>query len=218
MQVELTKTKEIIYKKSIKKRIFDIVFSFIALILLSPVFILLGLLNSLLSPGPIFFCQERVGYKSKSIRCWKFRTMYIESDKILKNSLKKDPLLREEWGKYLKLRKDPRVTPFGLFLRKYSLDELPQFWNVLKGDLSIVGPRPWIAWELERIPTETVKKILSTRPGITGLWQTSGRNNLGWKERAQMDASYVSQQSFFKDIQLILKTFIIMFSPKGGAY
>jgi undecaprenyl-phosphate galactose phosphotransferase len=198
------------------KRFFDLVFSCLVLILGSPIFLIISLLIFISSPGPIFYGHKRVGRGGKIIKCWKFRTMKIGADKLLKQLLKKNPVLMKEWRLYYKLKNDPRITNLGNFLRKTSLDELPQFWNVLKGELSVVGPRPCVEEEVKEHYNEKAKKILSIRPGITGIWQTSGRNNISWDYRLKLDEEYVEKQNFFKDLKLIIKTVLIIFSSKGA--
>jgi exopolysaccharide production protein ExoY len=133
--------------------------------------------------------------------------------------LKSDPKLQKEWNIYFKLKNDPRVTPFGKFLRKTSLDEFPQFWNVLKGELSVVGPRPYLPNELptiKKIAGPNVRKMLSVRPGLTGIWQTSGRSYLTFEQRVQLDLDYIGSRSFLFDLQLIAKTIPVLIFPKGA--
>jgi undecaprenyl-phosphate galactose phosphotransferase len=142
--------------------------------------------------------------------------MFQDADIRLKELLENSPELKKEWETFWKLQNDPRITEFGGFLRRTSLDELPQFWNVLKGDLSVVGPRPVTADEIERFYGEKADKILSMRPGITGLWQTSGRNLITFEERVNLEESYIESQSFFYDLKLILKTIPSMFFSKGA--
>ena len=198
------------------KRIFDFGFSFCFLIFFSPVFILLSLLVYFSSPGPIFYGHERIGRGGKKIKCWKFRTMHKNADKILLKLLKNNPVLQKEWNAYYKLKNDPRITPIGKFLRKTSLDELPQFFNVLVGELSIVGPRPCVEKELFQNYGKKVSKILTIRPGITGIWQTSGRNNLTREQRIILEESYIDNRNLFLDIKLILKTIPSMIFSKGA--
>ena len=209
-------TKTIRVKHLPGKRIFDVLFSLCVLILGFPVFLLISLFISFSSPGPIFYGHKRIGRGGKVIICWKFRTMHIGADKILETLLQSDPLLKNEWQKFYKLKNDPRITPIGNFLRKTSLDELPQFWNVLKGDLSIVGPRPCVEKEVQEKFGDKVHKILSIRPGITGIWQTSGRNHISWKTRILLDEEYVNTHSFKKDLLLIGKTIIAMCFSRGA--
>lgn len=198
------------------KRVFDLSFSLLVLLFGFPVYLLIGICLFISSPGPIFYSHERVGRGAKKICCLKFRTMYPDADKKLENLLQSDPLLQYEWEKYYKLKNDPRVFPFGKFLRKTSLDELPQFWNVIVGDLSVVGPRPCVREEVEKYFGVKAYKILSIRPGITGIWQTSGRNNLSWDNRLLLEEKYVDTRSFFLDLKLIFKTVIAIFRPQGA--
>jgi undecaprenyl-phosphate galactose phosphotransferase len=198
------------------KRLFDIGFSFLVLIVGLPFYILISLIIFVSSPGPIFYVQPRVGRKGKIIKCFKFRTMCINAEEKLKKILESDAALKEEYNKFRKLKNDPRVFSFGKFLRKTSLDELPQFFNVLLGDLSVVGPRPAMPSEVERFFKNRAEKILSIRPGITGIWQTSGRNNLSFEDRVKLDEIYVDSQSFKKDMELIIKTIPMLFFSKGA--
>jgi undecaprenyl-phosphate galactose phosphotransferase len=181
------------------------------------------LLVKITSPGPIFYKGLRMGQKGRLIYCWKFRTMCIDADARLNQILKSDPILLKEWQTYFKLKKDPRLTPIGKFLRKTSLDELPQFWNVWIGDLSIVGPRPIAIEHPERAHEEIrghfgekTEKILSVKPGITCIWQTKGRNLLTFEERILLEEQYVDQQSLLLDLKIILKTIPIVIFPKGA--
>ena len=197
------------------KRVFDILFSLFALISLLPLFLLItiGILFS--SPGSVIFTQRRLGQGGKTFKCLKFRTMYCNAEKRLDEILQNNPRLRDEWREKQKLRVDPRAFSLGKFLRKTSLDELPQFWNVLKGDLSVVGPRPYMINERSELGPHDYK-ILSIRPGITGLWQTSGRNDKTFHERIILDAKYVEKSSFWLDLQLIVKTLPVVFSSKDA--
>jgi undecaprenyl-phosphate galactose phosphotransferase len=142
--------------------------------------------------------------------------MYRDADERLKVMLRADPSLKEEWETYWKLKNDPRITKVGKFLRKTSLDEFPQFWNVLKGDLSVVGPRPVTLDEIEKYYGEKAEKILSLRPGVTGLWQTSGRSLIAFDERVRLEESYVDSRSFLFDLKLIAKTVPTLFNSKGA--
>ncbi len=200
----------------ILKRSFDLVFSIIILLLGLPVFLALALMIKGSSKGPLFYGSKRTGKKGKPITCWKFRTMYIDAETQLQEVFKTNPLLQKEWIESYKLKEDFRITPIGKWLRKTSLDELPQFWNVLLGDLSVVGPRPVTEEELKIHFKEKRNKILSIRPGLTGIWQTSGRNNLSYKERVDLDERYVESHSFLLDLTLILKTIPLMIFPKGA--
>jgi len=198
------------------KRGFDIVFSLLCLLLGLPVYLLTGLFVFLTSPGSIVYSHERIGRGGKTFRCYKFRTMYQNADERLKEILTKDPERKQEWESSFKLKNDPRITSIGSFLRKTSLDELPQFWNVLKGDLSVVGPRPVIKEEIKKHYGIKAYKILSVRPGLTGLWQVSGRSNCSYDERIRMDERYLDNHSFFGDLKLIAKTIPAVISSKGA--
>lgn len=200
------------------KRLFDVLFSLSVLILFSPVYLLLALLIALASPGPIFYVQERVGKNSQSFGCLKFRTMVENADKMLLDMMTTSPHLRQEFEDNFKLKHDPRITWIGRFLRLTSLDEFPQFWNVLKGDMSVVGPRPLVVEELPKYGRH-IDKVLTIRPGITGLWQVSGRNDIPYPRRVQMDVYYVNFRNFWMDLWLIVKTIgVVIFPKNNGAY
>ncbi len=198
------------------KRTFDIIFSICALILGSPLFLFIAIVT-FLSSGKVFYSHERLGRGGIPFRCYKFRSMYANADKRLKEILEHDLSKREEWEKNFKLKNDPRVTPIGGFLRKTSLDELPQFWNVLKGDLSIVGPRPVVQAELNKYFGIKAYKILSVRPGLTGPWQVSGRSNINcYQQRIKLDEFYIDNQSFLLDLKLIAKTLPAVIMSEGA--
>lgn len=198
------------------KRSFDIAFSLFVLIAFSPLFLLIALLIRLSSKGCALYAQERIGRGGIPFRCYKFRTMYANADAKLQHLLDNDNFLRTEWEKRRKLKKDPRITPIGRILRKTSLDELPQFWNVLKGDLSVVGPRPVVKEELDTFYGYKTDKILSIRPGLTGIWQTSGRNDTDYVKRIAMDEYYIENHSLWLDLKLILKTVPSMITTRGA--
>lgn len=199
------------------KRGFDMFFSLSCLILGLPLFFLIGLLIFLTSPGSILYSHERIGRGGKPFRCYKFRTMYTNADRRLQEILLTNPQLRQEWEQSFKLKRDPRITPIGSFLRKTSLDELPQFWNVLKGDLSVVGPRPVIKEEIDKYFGVKAYKILSIRPGLTGPWQVSGRSDISsYEKRIQLDEHYIDTHSFLGDLKLIAKTIPAMLFSKGA--
>ena len=212
----MKENKRFFYKTS--KRIFEINFSLFIIIFTFPIVILFAFLIKLSSKGPIFYEQTRLGKNNKPFKCIKFRTMSEESDDILKNLLMRDKELKEEFEKTQKLKNDPRITPFGKFLRKTSLDELPQFLNVLKGEMSIVGPRPIIEQEKVRYG-KNLKKVLSIKPGITGLWQVSGRNNLSYERRVFLDLIYVNDRNFYMDFNILIRTIgVVLFPFDRGAY
>lgn len=203
-------------KLKYSKRIFDIVFSGAAILCGLPFFLFCALAVKLSSPGPVFYASKRVGLAGGFFHCWKFRTMFIDAEKKLTQLLKNDPSLRAEWETYYKLKDDPRITSIGKWMRKFSLDELPQFWNVFKGDMSIVGPRPLSEEEVQKHLGKRAEKILSVRPGLTSIWAVRGRNSLTLAERTRLEVFYVDHQSFIFDCRLILKTALSMIFPKGA--
>jgi undecaprenyl-phosphate galactose phosphotransferase len=198
------------------KRLFDLVFSSSVLTFGFPFFLLCGVAVKFSSPGPMFYGSLRVGKRGKNFRLWKFRTMYADADERLKGLLKSNKSLRTEWKAYYKLKEDPRVTKLGKWMRKTSIDELPQFWNVLKGDMSLVGPRPVVEDEVKNYLKEKAPKILSMKPGLTSLWTVSGRNLVSYEERVALEESYIEKQSFWLDLLIILKTVRTIFFPKGA--
>ncbi len=198
------------------KRTFDILFSASVLFFGLPVYCLIAIAIRCSSRGNSVYSHERIGRGGKTFRCFKFRTMYPDADLKLKELLEKNPDFRKEWEETRKLKNDPRVTPLGSFLRKTSLDELPQFWNVMRGDLSIVGPRPVVKAEISQYYGPKASKILSVRPGITGLWQVSGRNDTTYGTRIRLDEEYIDNHSFILDLKLVLKTIPSMIFSKGA--
>lgn len=198
------------------KRVFDLFFSFSVIILGLPVFFFIALLIKCTSAGPVVYAHKRIGRGGRVFSCYKFRTMYPDADKRLKEILESCTEKKKEWQESYKLKEDPRVTPIGKFLRKTSLDEIPQFWNVLKGDLSVVGPRPVLKEEVLKFMGGKAVKILSIRPGLTCIWQVSGRSDANYSQRIQLDELYVDNRSFFMDLKLILKTIPSMIFSKGA--
>lgn len=197
------------------KRYFDLIVSITVMIIGAPV--LLWIAAKVMASGrPIFYGHKRVGQNGKHFLCYKFRTMAVNADILLKELLERDPDARAEWDRDFKLKNDPRITSIGHLLRKTSLDELPQLWNVLKGEMSLVGPRPIIDAELERYGNQ-VDYYLEAKPGVTGLWQVSGRNDVSYDTRVYLDAWYVKNWSLFNDIVILLKTIKVIFK-KDGAY
>ncbi|NJR69860.1 MAG: sugar transferase [Synechococcales cyanobacterium CRU_2_2] len=200
------------------KRAFDIVFSALALTLGAPLYLLVAILVKLAASGPIFYAQTRVGRYGRRFVCVKFRTMIVDADQLLENIVSQNPALQQEFKNNFKLKQDPRITPLGRFMRMTSLDELPQFWNVLKGDMSVVGPRPLVPDELKRYGS-AIHTVLEVKPGITGLWQVSGRNDIPYDRRIQIDVSYSRYHSFSMDLWILFKTVRVVLFPKGnGAY
>ncbi len=203
------------------KRLFDIFFSVCVLIVLFPLFFVIAIIVRCTSKGPVFYTSKRAGLYGKPIYCLKFRSMYEDADERLNDLLKSNPALQSEWNTFQKLKNDPRITPIGRFLRRSSIDEMPQFWNVLKGDLSVVGPRPPTLMsdcpkEIEQLYGEKAHVILSVRPGITGVWQVSGRSHISFAERCLMEARYATSHTFWQDLAIIVKTIPAVFSAKGA--
>lgn len=198
------------------KRAFDIFFSLAALIILFPLLFLIAAAIKLTSGGKVFYAHRRIGRGGKLFYCYKFRTMYPDADQRLDAILNSDPAKKREWESRQKLTNDPRVTAVGAFLRKASLDELPQFFNVLKGDMSVVGPRPVVEQEIADHFGLKAAKIFSIRPGITGPWQVSGRSDTSYSTRVTLDEKYVDSQSMMLDIKLIAKTIPTILSSRGA--
>ena len=200
------------------KTLFDFLFALFSLIIGLPLFMVIALLIKLSSRGPIFFLQERVGKNNKTFKCIKFRTMHPEAEDLLENIINNNEQLRREFEENHKFKIDPRITSIGKFLRKTSLDEIPQFINVLKMEMSIVGPRPVVKKELDKYGS-SISKVLSIKPGITGLWQVSGRNNLTYKKRVFLDCLYVNNLNLLIDLRIIIRTIgVIIFPGDRGAY
>ncbi len=167
------------------------------------------------SKGPVFFASTRVGRNGELIRCFKFRTMVFNANERLREVLAENMSLKDEWRKYRKLRDDPRVTKIGKFLRQTSLDELPQFWNVFRGEMSVVGPRPVTREEIEKHYAAYADRILSVRPGITGRWQVSKRNEMTIEERAVYEATYAEDWTLYEDFLILFKTVYVILLRKG---
>lgn len=199
-----------------RKRLFDILFSILVMVVGFPIFLLLAIAIKLTSPGPIFYSCTRIGRNNIPFTCYKFRTMYADAETKLQLLLTSDVRLFQEWKTYFKLRHDPRITPLGKWLRKTSLDELPQFLNVLRGDMSLVGPRPLTQTEITHYLKENAPKLLSVRPGLTSLWAIHGRNQLTLEQRIALELQYINTRSFLLDLRLILQTFLAMLFPKGA--
>jgi len=198
------------------KRAFDVigVITIFALFWWVMIIVMVGV--KLSSPGPVVFGHKRIGRGGKMFNCYKFRSMVPDSQQVLKDLLDRDPAAREEWSRDFKLRNDPRVTRIGSFIRKTSLDELPQLWNVLVGDMSIVGPRPVVRKELALYYGGGRRHYLSVKPGMTGLWQVSGRNDVDYAERVSLDKRYVQAWSIIGDFMIVLRTVWVVFGKKGA--
>lgn len=223
-QIEETESTEIMEKSQIKKqsltylffkRLTDIVLSLLALICFSPVFLGVWIANHFGdNKGPLFFKQTRIGKNGKPFKMYKFRSMIVNADEILHSNI-------ELYEKYvennykLEPDEDPRITKLGRWLRRTSIDEIPQFINILKGDMSIVGPRPVVKEELKEYG-DRVDKFLSVKPGAMGLWQASGRSNIGYPERCDLELSYVDHASYWYDVKIMFKNIISIFKNTGA--
>lgn len=205
-----------LFRYRVIKRVLDILLVILAIPVLIPALFLVGLVVKLTSRGPAFFSHRRICRDGAFFSMWKFRTMCVDSSDVLEQYLSKNPRARAEWAKSHKLQHDPRITPVGLFLRRFSLDELPQVWNVLCGQMSLVGPRPIVAAEVERY-AENFDYYCRVKPGVTGLWQVSGRSKLTYDERVALDCKYVARWSLFADLKILLLTFKSV-ANRDGAY
>lgn len=200
------------YGYRIVKRMFDVVASFVALLMLSPIFLLVAIAIKLEDPrGRVFYSQIRLGKDCKKFKMYKFRSMVSNADELLKTLMPEN----EVSGPMFKMKSDPRVTKVGSFIRKYSIDELPQLVNVLNGDMSIVGPRPPLIREVREY-TDYDKQRLYVKPGCTGLWQATVRNTVGFDEMVRLDLIYVQKRTVSYDLWIIVKTIKIMFKPNGA--
>ncbi|BDG67027.1 sugar transferase [Enterococcus innesii] len=194
------------------KRIFDIFGSVIGLVVLSPLFLIVAYkIKKEDSAGPIFFSQERVGKNRKTFKMYKFRSMCVDAEEKLEFLLQHN----EVQGAMFKMKEDPRVTKIGKFIRRTSIDELPQLFNVLKGEMSLVGPRPPLQREVDEYSMYDTQRLF-VKPGCTGLWQTSGRNEVGFQEMVRLDLYYIKNSSLLYDLKIILKTVVIMIKPNSA--
>lgn len=200
--------------RRIKKAI-DLFGVLIGGVLISPILLIIVILIKLDSPGPAFFSHDRVGTGGRRFRCWKFRTMRQDAEKALTEILERDPALYQEWLCSYKLRVDPRITRMGLFLRTTSLDEIPQLWNVLRGEMSLVGPRPIVEAEVPKY-VGSYNLYVRVTPGITGLWQVSGRSDTSYQERVEMDAYYVRNWSVWLDLIILFRTLASVLLRRGA--
>lgn len=208
--IDIIKDNKIAYNTT--KRIVDVVLSFIGLIVLSPVFLFLSIIIKIDSKGPVFFAHKRIGKNGNTIRIYKFRTMHQNAEAMIENFTEEQ---MKEYKENYKLKDDPRITRVGKFLRKTSLDELPQILNILKGELSIIGPRPVVESELEKYgPNKS--KFLSVKPGLTGYWQANGRSTTTYEERIDMELYYVENRSLWLDTKLFFKTIISVIKKEGA--
>ena len=198
---------------SVTKRLIDIVGSLCGIILLSPLFLIVAILIKLEDPkGKVFFAQDRNGRYPKTFKMYKFRSMVHNAEDLLKDLMDRN----EQTGPVFKINDDPRITKVGKFIRKTSIDELPQLFNVLKGDMSLVGPRPPIPHEVEQYNSYQMQR-LAVKPGLTCIWQVSGRNNIGFDEWVEMDIEYIKTRNLWLDIKLIFKTVGVLFGDDNAS-
>jgi lipopolysaccharide/colanic/teichoic acid biosynthesis glycosyltransferase len=197
------------------KRTIDIIGALIGLIVFFPVFLIITVIIKMTSPGPVIFKQQRLGKNLRPFTFYKFRSMHHNCDTTIHQSYMQQFIKGNINSDYYKLIGDNRITPFGKFLRKSSLDELPQFWNVLKGDMSLVGPRPVIGYEVNNYKPDYFKRF-DVLPGITGLWQINGRSQVSFDESIKMDLVYIDKQSIWFDIKILFKTVIVVIGGTGA--
>lgn len=199
------------------KRTIDIIGALVGCIALIPLTICIWIANIIAKDnGPVFYVQKRIGKDGKTFKMYKYRSMVINADKKLRRHLLDNPEANEEFLKYRKLKDDPRITPVGKFIRKTSLDEFPQFINVLKGDMSLVGPRPYLPRE-KRAMKKSYKEIIKVKPGLTGPWQVNGRSEISLEERMKMDIEYIKTENALNDIKFLFKTVLKIFKSDEGA-
>lgn len=193
------------------KRVIDVVCSFVGVLVLSPLFVVIAIIIKFTSKGPVFFSQKRVGRDGKEFKMYKFRSMVVNAEELKEKLASQN----EMSGPMFKMKDDPRVTKVGKFIRKTSIDELPQLWNVLKGDMSLVGPRPSLPKEVAQFE-EWMYRRLEVKPGLTCYWQVSGRNNIDFEDWMKLDIKYVDERNLWIDIKLIFKTVGVLFGDKNA--
>ena len=198
------------------KRVFDLISVVVILALFGWLMLIIALLVRVSGGKGVLYGHTRVGRNGKPFKCLKFRSMVSNSDEVLRNLLATDPDARAEWDRDFKLKDDPRITRIGRFIRKTSLDELPQLWNVVKGEMSIVGPRPVVQAEFEQYYGGARAHYLSVPPGLTGLWQVSGRNDLDYEQRVELDRQYVDNSNVFYDFVIVMRTVKVMVARRGA--
>ncbi len=220
MKEKVTEVKSIILNKDelerqyayiYLKRFFDVILSLSGLLVLSLLFLIIAAFVKFCDGGPVLYTQERVGKDGRRFKIYKFRSMYVDADKLLEKLKEKN----EVTGPMFKMKNDPRITSVGRFLRKTSLDELPQLWNVLRGDMSLVGPRPPLPREVANYSKYDLQRLWVI-PGITGLWQATERNNVGFEEMVELDLEYIKKRSLLFDAKIILLTIIAIIHPNGA--
>jgi lipopolysaccharide/colanic/teichoic acid biosynthesis glycosyltransferase len=196
-------------------RVFDVVFILLALPYILLFFLIISILIAMDSKGGVIYKQIRIGKGGVPFKAYKFRTMVLNADQALQKHLDKSPELKAEWLANHKLKRDPRITRVGAILRKISLDEMPQFWNILIGDMSLIGPRPIVEAEIERYG-KCFELYKQARPGLTGLWQVSGRSDTSYKRRVELDEYYLLNRTIKLDIQILFKTVYVVIGRKGA--
>lgn len=212
--MHITAQSSRLYRNALK-RLIDIFLVLLVLPIYVPLLLVIAVSVRVTSPGPVFFSHRRIRQRGAFFSMWKFRTMCVNSAEVLEDYLRDNPKARFEWRRNHRLRHDPRITPIGLFLRKYSLDELPQLWNIFAGDMSFVGPRPIVAAEVEKYG-EHFADYVSVQPGLTGLWQVSGRGQVSYRERVHLDVTYAHRVSFLTDLRILLRSFGALVNEDGS--
>lgn len=198
------------------KRLFDLISIVVILALFWWVIIGVAIAVRISGGSPVIYGHKRVGRNGREFKCYKFRSMVANADEVLAHLLANDPAAREEWERDFKLKNDPRITRVGRFIRKTSFDEFPQLWNVLMNDMSIVGPRPVVRKELDLYYGKALSHYESVKPGLTGLWQVSGRNDMEYDERVELDKRYVLSWNVFSDFMIVMRTVGVMFGKRGA--
>jgi len=204
-----------LFRYRVVKRVGDLVLVALVMPILLPLLLILALIVRCTSPGPIFFSHRRICTNGAFFSMWKFRTMCVNSSEVLERYLAAHPEARKEWNQSHKLQRDPRVTRIGRVMRRYSLDELPQVWNVLTGRMSLVGPRPIVAAEVEKYG-KCFSCYTRVKPGVTGLWQVSGRSTLSYDARVKLDCDYVARWSLLRDFKILLLTVRSVVNQEGA--
>jgi lipopolysaccharide/colanic/teichoic acid biosynthesis glycosyltransferase len=207
----------LLWHNRVLKRALDLVLGALWLLCALPIIGLSAVALKLQSRGPIFFCQEREGFNGKSFRVWKLRTMYVDAEQRLTEHFAANPELRHEWETHFKLAHDPRLIPgIGTLLRRWSLDELPQLWNIVKGDMSLVGPRPFPEYHLQQFPEDFRELRRRVRPGLTGMWQVTVRSSGGVEEQRVFDSYYIRNWSIWIDLHILARTVFAVLGGRGA--
>ena len=216
LQRNLDRSRAVLRIETILKRFIDIIGSIVGIVCLIPLTIIIWIANLIMKDnGPIFYTQERIGKNGKIFKMYKYRSMVVGADEKLKEYLEKNEEARKEYAEYKKLKNDPRITKIGAFLRKTSLDEFPQFINILKGEMSLVGPRPYLPREKEEI-NGFFNYIMSCKPGLTGFWQVNGRSDVTFTDRLDMDMKYYYNHNLKMDIKILKDTFVNVVKKEGA--